>query len=78
MACSTVQRGNRLRVRGIRVPDRCQDPAPMQSRQQTQPMVFLGREIHDAYPPELSLVLEETDAATDKVLKTHEVAARNH
>jgi len=24
------------------------------------------------------LVLEETDAATDKVLKTHEVAARTH
>ena len=53
MARSTVQCGNRLRVGRIRVPDRCQDPAPIQSRQQTQPMVFLRCEVNNAYPPKL-------------------------
>jgi hypothetical protein len=31
----------------------CQDPAPIQSRQQTQPVVFLLGEVRDAHPPKL-------------------------
>ena len=53
MARSTVQCGDRLLVGRHRVSNRGQDPVPIQRRQQTQPVVFLRGEVHDAYPPKL-------------------------